>query len=244
MGYATEEIGPLAATSKEPVPISGVCAVFAESEVINHLSPGRAARRHHARRHRLARRPLGPADEARADGAGVHAGRRHPALRDDGAVSCARSSTLSSTCPRRIWCSSWAPSARPPWGSTVCASCGKRKEPPKWPGRVWRHEGGRTIRELRVASPGASRRRGDHARCRRRSAVGGSGLGKAFRDRRTTRPPRWSTSIDNWNSRSGSSRFEPPGRRGIAPIAALCRPCTWRWSIPAGRKRSPAAHRP
>ena len=26
--------------SKEPVPISGVCAVFAESEVINHLSLG------------------------------------------------------------------------------------------------------------------------------------------------------------------------------------------------------------
>ncbi|MFQ5844234.1 MAG: acyl-CoA dehydratase activase [Planctomycetota bacterium] len=40
MGYGTEEIGPLVATSKEPVPISGVCAVFAESEVINHLSQG------------------------------------------------------------------------------------------------------------------------------------------------------------------------------------------------------------
>lgn len=40
MGYATEEIGPLAATSKDVVPISGVCAVFAESEVINHLSQG------------------------------------------------------------------------------------------------------------------------------------------------------------------------------------------------------------
>ncbi len=40
MGYSTEEIGPLAATSKETVPISGVCAVFAESEVINHLSLG------------------------------------------------------------------------------------------------------------------------------------------------------------------------------------------------------------
>lgn len=40
LGYSTEEIGPLAATSKEPVPISGVCAVFAESEVINHLSHG------------------------------------------------------------------------------------------------------------------------------------------------------------------------------------------------------------
>jgi predicted CoA-substrate-specific enzyme activase len=40
MGFTTEEIGPLTATSKEPVPISGVCAVFAESEVINHLSLG------------------------------------------------------------------------------------------------------------------------------------------------------------------------------------------------------------
>jgi predicted CoA-substrate-specific enzyme activase len=42
MGYGTEEIGPLAATSKAAVPISGVCAVFAESEVINHLSQGAA----------------------------------------------------------------------------------------------------------------------------------------------------------------------------------------------------------
>jgi len=42
MGYSTEEIGPLAATSKEAVTISGVCAVFAESEVINHLSHGSA----------------------------------------------------------------------------------------------------------------------------------------------------------------------------------------------------------
>jgi (R)-2-hydroxyacyl-CoA dehydratese activating ATPase len=40
MGYSTEEIGPLVATSKVPVPISGVCAVFAESEVINQLSMG------------------------------------------------------------------------------------------------------------------------------------------------------------------------------------------------------------
>jgi (R)-2-hydroxyacyl-CoA dehydratese activating ATPase len=40
LGYATEEIGPLAAMSKAPVPISGVCAVFAESEVINSLSHG------------------------------------------------------------------------------------------------------------------------------------------------------------------------------------------------------------
>ncbi len=42
MGFTTEEIGPLVATSKEPVPISGVCAVFAESEVINQLSLGSA----------------------------------------------------------------------------------------------------------------------------------------------------------------------------------------------------------
>jgi predicted CoA-substrate-specific enzyme activase len=40
MGYSTEEIGPLVVTSKEAIPISGVCAVFAESEVINHLSQG------------------------------------------------------------------------------------------------------------------------------------------------------------------------------------------------------------
>ncbi|MBW8012389.1 MAG: 2-hydroxyglutaryl-CoA dehydratase [Chloroflexi bacterium] len=42
MGYTTHEIGPLVATSKEPMSISGVCAVFAESEVINHLSHGSA----------------------------------------------------------------------------------------------------------------------------------------------------------------------------------------------------------
>lgn len=42
MGYGTEEIGPLVATSKQQVPISGVCAVFAESEVINQLSLGSA----------------------------------------------------------------------------------------------------------------------------------------------------------------------------------------------------------
>ena len=42
MGYKTEEIGPLVSTSKEPVEISGVCAVFAESEVINQLSMGSA----------------------------------------------------------------------------------------------------------------------------------------------------------------------------------------------------------
>lgn len=40
MGYSTKEIGPLVATSKEATEISGVCAVFAESEVINQLSLG------------------------------------------------------------------------------------------------------------------------------------------------------------------------------------------------------------
>lgn len=40
MGYTTREIGPLVTTSKDAIPISGVCAVFAESEVINHLSQG------------------------------------------------------------------------------------------------------------------------------------------------------------------------------------------------------------
>lgn len=41
LGYRIEEIGPLVEESDEAVPISGVCAVFAESEVINHLSQGR-----------------------------------------------------------------------------------------------------------------------------------------------------------------------------------------------------------
>lgn len=40
MGYQTEDIGTLLTLAKESVPISGVCAVFAESEVINHLSNG------------------------------------------------------------------------------------------------------------------------------------------------------------------------------------------------------------
>ncbi|HVC19072.1 MAG TPA: acyl-CoA dehydratase activase [Vicinamibacterales bacterium] len=40
MGYGIEEIGPLVNTSKHAVAISGVCAVFAESEVINQLSEG------------------------------------------------------------------------------------------------------------------------------------------------------------------------------------------------------------
>ena len=42
MGFKTEDVGPLLTTSRESVSISGVCAVFAESEVINHLSQGTA----------------------------------------------------------------------------------------------------------------------------------------------------------------------------------------------------------
>jgi len=51
MGYETEEIGPLVQTSKDDVPISGVCAVFAESEVINQLFIGVCPCRYYARRH-------------------------------------------------------------------------------------------------------------------------------------------------------------------------------------------------
>lgn len=40
MGYETEDIGGLLESAAEAVPISGVCTVFAESEVINHLSNG------------------------------------------------------------------------------------------------------------------------------------------------------------------------------------------------------------
>ncbi|NIR73165.1 MAG: 3-hydroxyacyl-ACP dehydratase, partial [Phycisphaerae bacterium] len=36
MGYTTDDIGSLLGLSKETVSISGVCAVFAESEVISH----------------------------------------------------------------------------------------------------------------------------------------------------------------------------------------------------------------
>ncbi|MDP6173356.1 MAG: acyl-CoA dehydratase activase [Rhodospirillales bacterium] len=38
MGFETEDIGELLHKAEEAVPISGVCTVFAESEVINHLS--------------------------------------------------------------------------------------------------------------------------------------------------------------------------------------------------------------
>lgn len=40
MGYTTKDIGSLLALAKQSVPISGVCAVFAESEVVSHLSEG------------------------------------------------------------------------------------------------------------------------------------------------------------------------------------------------------------
>lgn len=40
MGYGTADIGDLLAGATRTVPISGVCAVFAESEVISHLSEG------------------------------------------------------------------------------------------------------------------------------------------------------------------------------------------------------------
>jgi (R)-2-hydroxyacyl-CoA dehydratese activating ATPase len=40
LGYRIEEIGPLVENSSQAVAISGVCAVFAESEVINHVSEG------------------------------------------------------------------------------------------------------------------------------------------------------------------------------------------------------------
>ncbi len=40
MNYETKDIGNLLNLSKAAVPISGVCAVFAESEVISHLSEG------------------------------------------------------------------------------------------------------------------------------------------------------------------------------------------------------------
>lgn len=40
MGYETNDIGGLLDTSRDPAEISGVCAVFAESEVINQLSLG------------------------------------------------------------------------------------------------------------------------------------------------------------------------------------------------------------
>jgi (R)-2-hydroxyacyl-CoA dehydratese activating ATPase len=43
LGLKTEEIGTYALRSTAPVTVSSVCAVFAESEVINHLSNGVAA---------------------------------------------------------------------------------------------------------------------------------------------------------------------------------------------------------
>lgn len=40
LGFGTEQIGAVAAASADAANISGVCAVFAESEVINHVSNG------------------------------------------------------------------------------------------------------------------------------------------------------------------------------------------------------------
>ncbi len=40
LGMEVEEIGRIVDASKQSVPISGVCAVFAESEVINHITEG------------------------------------------------------------------------------------------------------------------------------------------------------------------------------------------------------------
>lgn len=42
LGYGIGEIADLVREAEGSVPISGVCAVFAESEVINHVSQGRA----------------------------------------------------------------------------------------------------------------------------------------------------------------------------------------------------------
>jgi (R)-2-hydroxyacyl-CoA dehydratese activating ATPase len=42
LGYRIEEMTALVDLSTEAVPVSGVCAVFAESEVINHVSAGAA----------------------------------------------------------------------------------------------------------------------------------------------------------------------------------------------------------
>ena len=41
LGFGTDQIADIAAVSTDAASISGVCAVFAESEVINHVSSGR-----------------------------------------------------------------------------------------------------------------------------------------------------------------------------------------------------------
>src|SRR5579884_2472968 len=43
LGYQPADIIPLCAAAGDPAPISSTCAVFAESEVINHLTAGRSA---------------------------------------------------------------------------------------------------------------------------------------------------------------------------------------------------------
>jgi (R)-2-hydroxyacyl-CoA dehydratese activating ATPase len=42
LGYTAADIAPLAEAAASPVTVSSVCAVFAESEVINHLTEGRS----------------------------------------------------------------------------------------------------------------------------------------------------------------------------------------------------------
>jgi len=43
LGYGVADIAPLAEAATSPVTVSSMCAVFAESEVINHLTAGRSA---------------------------------------------------------------------------------------------------------------------------------------------------------------------------------------------------------
>jgi predicted CoA-substrate-specific enzyme activase len=43
MGYEAQDIAALAAAATDPAVVSSICAVFAESEVINHLVAGRSA---------------------------------------------------------------------------------------------------------------------------------------------------------------------------------------------------------
>ena len=107
LGYSIQEIGPLVGnTPRRRCPSPGVCAVFAESEVINHVTQRRPARGHHARRHGVAHRALGASHEAGPDGAGDHAGRRDHALSHHGARHARATGATRSTCPRSRWFSS------------------------------------------------------------------------------------------------------------------------------------------
>lgn len=42
MGYEVKDIAPLAEAAADPATVSSICAVFAESEIINHLTTGRS----------------------------------------------------------------------------------------------------------------------------------------------------------------------------------------------------------